>query len=325
MRFISVFALTSLVLASALYGLILAVDPYNKFGYNLFGFETKAVDFARENKFNQIEHAKEDYTAFIFGSSSAHRYATKDLNRLTGLVSYNYSTQSATPEDYISMTRHILTKFKPKLLLISMDFEVLNKNTKTDDMFYSSPLKNYLKEVPQEELSTELFNNSYLTLEAIGDSLMVIWVNLFGNATHAYLAHGDHVEEPLPKELKVKQYSYPDYTFDPKRIEYLKTIKGLGDTHGFKVVVFTSPLSIEHVKKIQSDAYLNQRHQEFKKELVEIFGEAFDFQNLGNAPYDSVRYFRDSNHPSHEFSRIVLERIFGSEDPQNKEFGKLIR
>jgi len=177
MRFILAFVLTSTLLASTLYGLILAVDPYNKFGFNLFGFETKAVDFARENKFNQVEHAQKDYTAFIMGSSSAHRYQTKELNRLTGLVTYNYSTQSATPEDYIAMTRHILTKFKPKLILIAFGFEELNQSTKTDDMFYSSPLKNYLKEVPAEELETGLFNNSYLTLEAISDSFKFIWLN----------------------------------------------------------------------------------------------------------------------------------------------------
>jgi hypothetical protein len=325
MRFILVFALTSSILASGLYGLILAVDPYNKFGYNLFGFETKAVDFARENKFNQIEHAQKNYEAFIMGSSSAHRYSTKDLNRLTGMVAYNYSTQSATVEDYISMTRHIFTKFKPKLLMISMDFEVMNKNTKTDDMFYSSPLKNYLKEVPAEELTTSLFNNSYLTLEAIGDSLMVIWVNLFGKANHAYLEDGDHIIEPQPKELKVKQYSYPNYEFDQNRIAYLKTIKKLADDNGMRVIVFTSPLSLEHFERIQANASLKEKHQEFKSLLVSIFGELYDFQNAGNTPYNSTQYFRDSNHPSHEFSRMVLERIFGKADPENPEFGKLLK
>ena len=122
MRFILAFVLTTVIFGSTLYGLILAVDPYNKFGYNLFGFETKAVDFARENKFNQVEHGTKAYTAFIMGSSSAHRYLTKELNRLTGLVSYNYSTQSATPEDYIAMTRHVLSKYKPKLIMISFGF-----------------------------------------------------------------------------------------------------------------------------------------------------------------------------------------------------------
>lgn len=325
MKFITAFLVASALLFSLLYGLILAVDPYNKFGYNLFGFETKAVDFARENKFNQIEHAKKQYEAFIMGSSSAHRYATKDLNRLSGFVSYNYSTQSATVEDYISMTRHIFTKFQPKLLLISMDFEVMNKNTKTDDMFYSSPLKDYLKEVPAEELTTSLFNNSYLTLEAIGDSLMVIWVNLFGKANHAYLDDGDHVEEPTPKELKVRQFSYPDYEFDQNRIAYLKTIKKMADEKGMRVIVFTSPLSLEHVEKIQGNPGLKEKHEAFKQLMVSIFGELYDFQNAGNAPFNSTRYFRDSNHPTHEFSRMVLERIFGQADPQNPEFGKLLK
>lgn len=325
MRFILSFILTTAFLSSALYGLILAVDPYNKFGYNLFNLETKAVDFARENKFNQVEHAKKDYTLFLMGSSSAHRYMTKEINRLTGLTSYNYSTQSATPEDYIAMTRHILKKFKIKLLMISMEFEVLNKNTKTDDMFYSSPLKDFLKEVPKEELEADLFNNSYLTLEAISDSFKVIWVNLFGKAEHAYLEDGDHAIEKAPKELKVKQFSYPDYTFDEKRIAYLKTIKKMAAEQGFKVIVFTSPLSLEHIQRINAKADLKQKHAEFKQKLVEIFGEFYDFQNEGNAAFNTKQYFRDSNHPTHEFSTIVLERIFGTEMPGNPEFGKLVK
>lgn len=325
MRFILTFALTTLLLAPTLYGLILAVDPYNKFGNNLFNLETKAVDFARENKFNQIEHAKKDYTAFLMGSSSAHRYWTKEINRLSGLVAYNYSTQSATPEDYISMTRHILTKFKPKLLLLSMEFEVLNKNTRTDDMFYSSPLKSYLKEMPAEELKTELFNNTYLTLEAISDTFKVLWVNLFGKARHAYLDDGDHIVEPTPKVLKLSQFSFPDYTFDENRIEYLKTIKNLGEEHGFKVVVFTSPVSYDHLSKINANPFLKARHAEFKKVLVGIFGQLIDFQNEGIKPYNSLTYFRDNNHPNHDFSTLVLERIFGKEFPENPEFGKVLK
>ena len=325
MRFITTFVLTSLFLASTLYGLILAVDPYNKFGNNLFGFESKAVDFARENKFKQVEHAKVDYTGFLMGSSSAHRYMTKEINRLTGLIFYNYSTQSATPEDFIAMTRHVRTKFKPKLLLLSMEFEGLNKNTKTDDMFYSSPLKNYLNEVPAEQLKTELFNNTYLTLEAISDSFKVIWVNLFAKARHVYLEHGDYIAGPRSEKIVVKQFSYPDYQLDLKRIDYLKTIKSLGERHGFEVIVFTSPLSYEHLLRINANADLKNKHAELKAVLVSIFGEIHDFQNEGIKPYNDTKYFSDSNHPTHEFSTIVLERIFGNELPGNPEFGRVLK
>lgn len=322
MRFILAFILTSAFLASALYGLILAVDPYNKFGYNLFGFETKAVDFARENKFNQIEHGKKDYTAFIMGSSSAHRYLTQELNRLTGLISYNYSTQSATPEDYIAMTRHILTKYKPKLILIAFGFEELSTQTKTDDMFFSSPLKNYLNEIPAEELDTGLFNNSYLTLEAIADSFKVIWVNLFGKAQHAYLEDGDHIVEKRAKKLKVSQFGYADFNVDQKRIGYLKTLKELAATHGIRIVVFTSPLSLEHLNRILEDPALKASHDRFKSALVDVFGVVWDFQTQAIAPYNSTEFFMDSNHPNHHFSTIVLEEMFSS---QKIGFGKILK
>lgn len=311
MKFITLFLTSALILSGALYGLILAVDPYNKFGYNLFNFETKAVDFARVNKFNQVEHGKKDYTAFIMGSSSAHRFETKALNQLTGLVSYNYSTQSATPEDFIAMTRHIFTKYKPKLFVISFDFEVLNKHFKTDDMFYASPLKNYLNEAPAEELEQDLFNNSYLTLEAIGDSFKVIWVNLFGKARHAYLEDGDHVIEPVSKKLTINQFPYSlDYEIDPKRIHYLKTLKSLCDERGVRVVALTAPVSIEHLNKIKENPHLAQMHEEFKNSLRDIFGELWDFHTPAIEEYSSTRYFRDSNHPTHEFSNLILEKIF---------------
>lgn len=322
MRFILTFALTSVFLASALYGLILAVDPYNKFGYNLFGFETKAVDFARENKFSQVEHSKLPYTAFIMGSSSAHRYKTAELNRLTGLLSYNYSTQSATPEDYLAMTRHILKKFKPKLFLIAFGFEELNQNIKTDDMFYSSPLKDYLSEIPADEKEADLFNNSYLTLEAISDSFQVIWVNLFGKAQHAYLEHGDHYVEPKAKVLKVSQAGYGAWELNQKRVQYLKTIKELCDKNNIKVVVFTSPLSLEHLNIIRDNKDLAAGYKAYKETLVDIFGELWDFQTDEIAKFNSPEFFQDSNHPNHDFSTMVMEEMFGNKKPS---FGKLIK
>lgn len=318
MKFLISFFVTAIITTSLLYALVIGVDPYNKLGNNFFGFETKAVDFARVNKFNQVEYSKKPYTAFIMGSSSAHRYWTHELNRLSGLVSYNYSTQSATPEDYLAMTRHMLTRYQPKLLILSMDFEVLNQNTETDDMFYSSPLKNYLQEGAKKEEASDIFKNSYMTLEAIGDSFKVIWVNLFEKAQHAYLENGDHIVEPMPKTLQVKQFDGRTYVFDQKRLGYLKTIKELCQKNNIKLIVLTSPLSAEHLSLIKQ-ANLDGTHREFKRKLVEIFGEVWDFQDETMVPFSSIEYFRDSNHTKHEFSTRILERIFGkAETPGTK-------
>jgi hypothetical protein len=310
MKFLTIFGLTTVVSFSLLYGLILGVDPYNKYGNNIFKFETKAVDFARANKFNQVEYGKKEYDAFILGSSSAHRYSTHDLNALTGLTSYNYSTQSATPEDYIAMTRHILTRFKPKLLIISMDFEALNKRTKTDEMFFSSPLKDYLDEVPPEE---SLFNNTYLTLEAVRDSFKVILVNNFGNPRHTYLEDGNYKLDKPGKKLRINQFMRAPFEVDEKRLGYLREIKALCQEHKTKIVVLTSPLSMDHLKRITENNELNSAHRIFKQALIEIFDELWDFQNETMEPYSSIEYFIDSNHPNHKLSSIILKSIFGNE------------
>lgn len=318
MKFIITFAITTLIALSTLYGLILAVDPYNKFGFNLFNFPTKAVDFARENKFNQVEYSKKNYTGFIMGSSSAHRFDTKDLNKASGLEFYNYSTQSATPEDFIAMTRHLLSRFKPKMIVISFDMEVLNKRIKTDDMFYSSPLVNYLKEAPEREIISSLFNNSYFTLEALADSFQVIWVNLFGTANHAYLEDGNHVGGAPVEKINVKQFNFGNFTLDERRVSYLKTIKELCDKNEIKVIVFTSPLSLEAVQRLDNDPSLKEGVEITKKVLVDIFGGLWDFIDQESVRgFNTPEYWIDSNHPTHRFSGIIAERIFRPETHPN--------
>jgi hypothetical protein len=325
MRFITIFALTSIVLTSLLYGFILGVDPYNKFNYNLFNFETKAVDFARENKFNQIEHGTKNYEAFLLGSSPAHRFETKEIKRLTGLEAYNYAIQSGTPEDYVSITRHIFEKFKPKLLILVLDFESISEATKTDDMFYSSPLKKYLSDA--ENVRAPFLNNAYLTLDALSDSFKVVWVNLFGKASHTYLENGDHIRAPLGSgPIPVKQFNYDHYKIDKRRLGYLQAIRDLANKNGAEVIVLTSPVSLEHLYKITADHDLSLRLLDFKRVLVEIFGELHDFMNLGIADYNDRTFFNDSNHPTHDFSTLILEKVLkGDKAPENPEFGKILK
>ena len=125
-------------------GLIIAVDPYDKLGINAFGFKTKAVANSRENKFYMLENAKPGYEAFIIGSSTAHQYHTEDLERLTGLKSFNYAVQHTTPEDYAAIINHIRSKFSPKLIMLQIGFVELDKNYETDKILYSSPLKDFI-------------------------------------------------------------------------------------------------------------------------------------------------------------------------------------
>jgi hypothetical protein len=310
MKYIKTFTFSSVLFSLFFVSLIIAVDPYEKLGINLFGFKTKAVAQGRENKFHMLERSKKNYQAFILGSSAAHRYPTQKVEELTGLHTFNYSVQHATPIDFLAISRHILSKYTPKLILLQLDFSALDKNFHIDNRLFNSPLKLYLKDQPKTK---GIFENNYFTLEALIDSLRVFQVNLFGKARHVYLENGNYkYEKPVDKPIIVYQDTNSHYKFSKKRMLDLIELKKLYQETKTKtkIIVFTAPLSVEHVNKIQKDPVLSKIHIKFKKELRNLFSNNFyDFQNDFSRRYNSYLYFRNSNHPTQELSTIVLEKI----------------
>lgn len=311
--FIKTFFLFSFIFFALLAGLVFSVDPYDKLGINVFGFETKAVASPRENKYNMLEHSKKDYQAFILGSSGAHRFHTSVVENMTGLKTFNYSVQHATPEDYLAITKHILSKVKnPKLLLLQIDLYALNKNYAADNRLYSSPLYDFLKEKEQDDyFEQEFFDNNYLTLDALRDSLRVVGTNLFGKARHAYLEDGNYQKEKeITGNIPLIQFETRDYVLDPKRISYLKEIKSLCEKNDIKLIVWSSPRSLEHIEKIIANPKLKNSLELFHETLNELFPHYVYFDEIEFAKkYNSTRYFRNSTHASAELSNILMENL----------------
>lgn len=323
MHFIKIFFTTTVLTAALLLGLVYAVDPYDKYGINVFGFETKAVAMARENKFMMVEHAQKDYGAFVIGSSAAHRLQTEDVEKVFNLPTFNYAVQHTTPEDYLAVTRHILAKAKPKVILFQMDFYGLNENFKTDTRFYTSPLKAYL-DGTQKTATHSWIDQDYLTLGAVADSFKVIWVNNFGKVRHLYLADGNYQKEkPYEGPVEVTQFSYENYTISKNRVELLREMKKLCDEANVQLFVWSAPYSYQHMKLIMDDPKLAKSLVDFKATLVEIFGSIHDFSNLDVKPFNNWKYFRDSSHPTQELFRIMLSIISGQKKPQAK-FGEIL-
>jgi hypothetical protein len=305
MKFIINFFLFSVLLLLLLEGLIISVDPYDKLGINVWNFKTKAVAQSRENKFIMLENTKTQYGAFLLGSSAAHRFPMSKLKELTGLESFNYSAQHTNPEDYLAILRHIIERQDPKLVLLQLDFIELSVHYETSSQLFNSPLVKYLRHRPKEQA---IFDNNYFTLDAIRDSLRVIFVNHWGKALHNnYLEHGDYVHEDLvPGEVKLEQASYSGYKLSKKRIKYLEEIKELCQKEGITLVVFTAPLSYEHFKI--ADSY--PEHREYLKILTKLFGKVYNFQHGSIKDYSTYREFRSSAHMTNLFSAKILERIF---------------
>lgn len=319
-RFIITFTISTIIFLALSIGLITAIDPYDKLGNNFFNFETKAVAQSRENKFYQFESSAKNYEAFILGSSAAHRYPTSKLKELTGLETYNYAVQHSTPIDYLAIVKHILSKAKPKLIIIQLDFAGFDTNYEVDNRLYNSPLKKYLSKTKE---SNNFFDNTHYTLDALRDSLRVVFVNNFGVARHIYLEDGNYIDEKITeKKVKIKQSTDINFMYAHKREDHIKEIVNLSKIHDFKLIGITSPISTNHFDRISKSKHLLVMHNRYKSSLSKIFDHFYDFQNKSLSKYSNYRYFRDSTHPTKEFSSLVLSRIFSKD---NQDIGRKLK
>lgn len=317
MKFIQSFFLFTTLILALLVGLVVSVDPYSKLGNNPWGFETKAVAQSRENKFILFENSKTNYEAFLLGSSAAHRFPTKVIKELTGYEAFNYSAQHTDPEDYIAMVRHILSKAKPKLILLEVGFVEMDVNYETDNRLYNSSLMQYLRE---KEPPKTIFNNNYFTLDAIRDSLRVIFVNNFGKARHTkYREHGNYeYEAPTKGPVKIQQSSYENWALSDERVDLLLEIKALCLKNNIKLIVFTAPLAYEHYKIAKA----HPGHQEFLKTLGQIFGSFWNFHTESIKDYSTYKEFHNSTHMTHDFSEVLLRRMLVGTPKELGEFRK---
>lgn len=309
MNFIKTFFISSLLFICFFVAIIVSVDPYDKLGNNLFNFQTKAVAQSRENKFRLLETSTKPYEAFILGSSAAHRYPTSKLEELTGLKTFNYAVQHSTPIDYLAITKHILSRYKPKLIFLQLDFSAMDENYKVDNRLYNSPLKNFLSgKINQAD---PLFENDYFTLEALSDSLRVFHVNYFGKARHIYAEDGNYIYEKIvPHKINIKQSSNPNYIFSNSRLDILKQISKLASDNKFKLVIISAPISINHLNTILNDKNFAEIHRNFVSKLENNFEHFINFQTTDIKEYDSYEYFHDSVHPTKILSEIILEKVF---------------
>ncbi|MBC75157.1 MAG: hypothetical protein CME64_04010 [Halobacteriovoraceae bacterium] len=309
-KFLKTFTISTITIFTLCMGLIISVDPYEKYGINVFGFKTKAVMFGREVKFRMLDNTTNKYEAFLLGSSAAHRYKTSDMNEITGLKSFNYSVQHSTTEDYLAITRHIIEKQSPKLIIVQFDFYTLNKNFETDPRLYNSPLRKYLKKSQNNYFDSKAISNTYLTMDALRDSIRVIGVNLFSEPRHIYLEHGDYPKEKLNTgKVKLSQHEYGKYEFDQKRVNQLKELQELAKQNNIRLIAITAPHTYEHVQSIKSQG-LEKELNQFKNILANTFSEVYDFTNEGLKPYSTSEYFMDSSHLAPKLGKLILSEIF---------------
>lgn len=322
----------SAILVFITYIFVLSVDPYDKEGIDYWNIGTKAVSSAREYKFTHLDSGRNNYKAFIIGSSRVLRMDPELIEKYTGLSAYNYGVENANAEDLLAEVMHVVDKQKPEMIVLFLDFYMMNGYTGTDKRLVQSRLSKYLDKkstVEKDDFKLPYFHTAYLTMRALKDSFNLLLFSDENKGDDIYLKNGQHIKEEPEEEpkLAIEYFSnqYNSYRKDEVRLEMFGKIKTLCQKNNVKLIVGQTPMNTGHLKKVLEDPKLREMFKTYKRELVKIFGEFYDFNNFSVSAYVEKKYWYDSVHPSENLTKIMLETIFDPEkNNSNSDFGILM-
>ena len=189
-----------------------------------------------------------------------------------------------------------------------------------------SPLREYLDSNVKESIESSkyyYYEKNYTTLSSLKDSIKLVFKNKLGTVEITHKQNGMLIgNEAKKKPNFVEGYftnEYKTYEFDEKRISSFRKLKTLCNKNNIKLIVSISPMNEKHFFTLISNENLYAKLFSFKKIVVEIFKEVYDFNNLGAVEY-KYPYWNDSVHPSVELPKTMIKIIFNKINVTN-DFG----
>ena len=241
------------------------------------------------------------------------RFSLDNFEDLTANKTFLYSALGARVGFVLAGVKHIIVKQKPKEVLIGLDFRMFNKNTNTPSLFLKSKLFRYIDE---DYKINKWFDKTYFNIRALKDAMYIFLNNMFYDNTFykKYQNIVSYKEKTIDKVKLTKDYFgkgkyYFDYSIDQKQIEYLKEIFQISSKNNIKLRVFITPLHKEHFLRLLKNKNLLSNYIKFKRILVDIFKEVYDYNNFSIFKYSDKKYWIDSAHSSKFLSDIMLENI----------------
>lgn len=165
-------------------------------------------------------------------------------------------------------------------------------------------VNNFLKNEPQAYFNDDGSINHYVDEQAINNGTYDLSYPHFTTLSHEAV-EGNFIQNP--------------FTYAPKALEPLKEIKALCDQYHVRVFAFITPTFYEAQVKMQSYSSLSAASQKFRKELVDIFGEVYDFDINTSENRDPTNFY-DSVHYRPAIGNLMIDRM-----QHNGTYGVLLK
>jgi len=293
------------------------VDPMSTHDTNFLKLK-KVVQTIRDEKVINVKKLSH-IDNLVLGSSRTVSINSKKITDFLGGETYNFSVNSAMPEDYFGISLYLeRLNLIPKNIIIGFDFYILNKKLSYDRRFVNNKELNFI----DKNLNKGNLLADYLSIDVLKLSIRTIKGNYFeknkinNNQREFQIQAGKYDFSKKIKDTSQNyfagKYSYGQYDkFSNERIFYLKNIRKFAEKYNISVYTYLTPVHCLHLKKIQDHSVLSDTLKRFKSFMKTEF-DYVDFMN------DDIRNCKDTNfydavHTRNFITDLIIEELFNKQ------------
>jgi hypothetical protein len=322
-KFVKWFFIIVFVCIGFIFTFNLSIDPYNKYGINVFNIEYKLTRDDRGFKIGQI-NAIPRIDNLIIGSSRAQTLNPEILTQSLGGISYNFGVGGGKIEDFLGLILYLKKENKlPRNILLALDFNGFNSNNELHDNFLNSKELNFLNQQVNlfeitHFLSVDTIRSSFKTLKAhLKKEKPTHYFNSYGLIVGPHqIAEEKHVQE-LSENYFQTQYTDGNYKIDEKRLLWYQQFLEIIKTHNISLKVILTPIYDYQYKLIQKNQELKNTYKDFLDKISSLY----PFYNLmENESYrTNLSYFVDNVHYKESLGDKILKSILENTNYKSKE------
>jgi hypothetical protein len=331
-KFVYWFAAALALLFLSIAGFNFIVNPMGLYPTRIFPV---LVWNPREAKAQMLDGYKEKPQALILGSSRTMKIAPADVQRLTGLRTFNAGVSSAMVEDYYVMLRYAVERahVNPKLVLIGVDLEAFDSRLQMDWWLLPSRGLSLVSRRVSADSWAEKFNRAFSASQT-RLSLQTIEILLTRNKleplrqlepdgyVHWLDRETERAEGRLDLNTRIREtigdykprFASDDISED--RLHYLESTLQYCHEHGFRAVVFLTPWHPRVIEALQPMGF-SRRHDAILKRvsaMSEASGaQVYDFSDVSSFDGIADGFFDGIHIDERNASRLTARLLVGSE------------
>lgn len=323
-RFIVGFIGYTISLIFFIFALSILVNPWGLYGTNLFVPLTLTP---RGTKLAMIANQQPKPEVIIFGSSRMFKLNPELVEKYTKFKTFNASVGYARPEEYYTMSRHIIDDLAitPKIFLVGFNVGEFNYDPIEPETINSPVLRQYLS-----ISRLQLISNSISTFKRTVNLQYMIdiartMLNARGPAlkpTHTFLNNGyisgDSADitpktEFEPHNALALFANMPNLS--PERKKYFENFLAESQKKRIQVISFITPMPDDVIKTLEEKTNYDAVYHELLRYLAEIAKKYplvwYDFSS--NEKFNGrADGFDDSTHPGSINLDIITKKIFSA-------------